>query len=99
MPRLIHDVVGSREAERRQHQADMQAQRLDSLTMIRELHRRGTTVREIYGRYYEIEAMGEAHSEQLFGSDEAGLHGLTVEDAELAGVAETVITVKQRQPF
>lgn len=101
MPKLIQDIVDSREAEQRQHERTMQARRLDTLTLVRELHRRGVTIREVYGRYYEIEAVGEAQSERLFGNDEEGLHGsgLTVEDAELAGVSETIIEVRQRQPF
>lgn len=74
---------------------------VDGRLMIAELYARGVTVEDIFGVYYELEEMGNARSDQAFGSDEQGQHGrMTVADAEVSGLAPTVVNPKnERQPF
>ena len=47
--------------------------KIDDLDLIHELHRRGVTITDIYGRYYEIEAASDGRT-------------MTPEEAVLAGV-------------
>lgn len=66
--------------------------------LIVELHNKGVTIEEIFGIYYQLEAMGSARDEAIFGNDEEGQHGaiLTVGDARLA-FPET--KPMERKPF
>lgn len=67
---------------------------VDTTVLVTELAMRGVTIKEIFGLYYELEEIANALSDQLFGNDEAGQHGmkpLTVEDAELAGVKTSTV--------
>lgn len=53
---------------------------------IKALWRHGVTIERIFGAYYALEAMADAHSDAIFGNDEEGQHGrprLTVGDALL----------------
>ena len=52
---------------------EYQATRIDTDILVNELWERGITIRDIFGKYYEREEAGHAHS-------------LTVEDARLAGM-------------
>lgn len=94
MGKLIQDIVPpvTRKMRRMQLQTDANYLfHVDTDVIVTELAMRGVTVRDIFGMYYALEEMASAHSDQVFGNDEDGLHGnmqpITVEDAELAGVA------------
>lgn len=57
--------------------------------LIVELFKRGVTIEQIFGQFYELEAIADARHDEIFGNDEEGQHGrqpLTVGDALLAGV-------------
>lgn len=73
--------------------------RLPTAMLIMELHNKGVTVEEVFNIYFQLEAMGDARDEEIFGNDEDGLHGrnLTVGDAQLAGIGDN-ITINRR-PF
>ena len=63
----------------------------DSRALARELYRRGFTIRDVFGVYYELEEQASALTDETMGSDEEGQHGarstMTLEDAKLAGLA------------
>lgn len=76
--------------------------RLSTDKLMNELWERGVTIQEVFGRFYELEAIVDARYDEVFGSDEAGQHGrpqLTVADAELAGLASVPDQPIDRQPF
>lgn len=59
---------------------------VETEAIITELYCRGVTIQDIFAQYYAMEEMGNALNDQIFGSDEAGLHGnqvMTVADAQL----------------
>lgn len=43
--------------------------------LICELYRRGVDTDRVFGLYYELAAIDAHRDEQVFGSDEEGLHG------------------------
>ena len=77
--KLIHDVhpdkslggVQSQDEQIKQAHDEYSARTLPSDVMVNELYGRGVTIRQIFARYYELDAQADACS-------------LTVEDAELA---------------
>lgn len=96
MARLIHDVTPPAE----EHQK-YEASKLSTDVMLQELYSRGISIADIFGVYYELEAIADARDDALFGNDEEGQHGaqLTVGDAELAGLAQLPNKPTERQPF
>lgn len=69
--------------------------------LIATLFIRGVSIKDIFARYYEYQAMSDAVDDEIHGNDEEGQHGqqLTVGDAELAGVASLPDKPVARQPF
>ena len=88
MDKLIQDVTPPTAAQL-QAQTQIHANyvlHVDTDILVTELWARGVTTEQIFGMYYALQAMSDAHSDQAFGSDEAGQHGaapLTVGDALL----------------
>ena len=69
--------------------APKQEQTDDTQALIVELFKRGVTIKQIFGQYYELEAIADERHDEIFGNDEEGQHGkqpLTIGDALLAGV-------------
>lgn len=67
--------------------------------MVKKLHERGVTIGDIFGMYYALEEQASAKDDEIFGNDEEGQHGLSVGDAELAGLTELPAEPIDRQPF
>lgn len=86
----LFEALESQEAQDAQHEmmVEQAITHADSRVLARELHRRGFSIRDVFGVYYELEAQGDALTDQQMGNDEEGQHGsqsLMVEDATLAG--------------
>jgi len=68
--------------------------------LITEIHKRGTTIEQVFAQFYALEAMADGKHDELFGNGEDGQHGrpLTVGDVELAGLA-SLPEVPNPRPF
>lgn len=60
---------------------EFELSKADTRLMAKELYERGVSIRDIFGIYYELEEAGNGRS-------------MTVEDAELAGLLEKIVTVE-----
>lgn len=95
MGTLIQDVrpPANRKLSEAQKQIDANyLLHVETEAMVTELYMRGVSIQQVFGQYYALEEMGNAHSDQIFGNDEEGQHGrltLTVEDALLAAPPKT----------
>lgn len=86
---LIHDVkprtVVTHKSIKRGYDAH-DVSKVETDIIVNELFERRVSIKDIFGKYYEREVAADGRS-------------MTLEDAELAGVADTVVIITERQPF